>query len=140
MKHLENPQQLKRHWKIFFQIPFFLKNLEKFKKVFSITLKYCISSYSCCKNCSFFNLEIVANSNSCHNISIFYLINWNFASETIQGRKLYEEIQYLEKVFQERFFSWKTLGKQFERKYFSPSAKLIQMLNQSLQRPFVVSC
>ena len=26
-------------------------------------------------NYSFLNLEIVANSNSCHNISIFYLIN-----------------------------------------------------------------
>ena len=50
---------------------------------------------------SFLNLEIVANSNSCCNISIFYLINWFFAAETIQrketiqGRKLYEEIRYV---------------------------------------------
>ena len=27
-------------------------------------------------------------------ISIFYLINWIFAAETIQVRKLYEEIRY----------------------------------------------
>ena len=42
---------------------------------------------------SFLNLEIVENSNSCRNISISYLINWYFAAETIQGRKLYEEIR-----------------------------------------------
>ena len=36
----------------------------------------------------FLNFEFVENSNSCHNISIFYyLINWIFAAETIQGRK-----------------------------------------------------
>ena len=46
------------------------------------------------KQVSFFlNLEIIANSNSCRNISIFYLVNWIFAAETIQGRKLYEEIR-----------------------------------------------
>ena len=32
-----------------------------------------ISSYSFCKNYSFLNLEIVVNSNSCHNISFLYL-------------------------------------------------------------------
>ena len=31
----------------------------------------------------FLNFEIVVNSNSCCNISIFYLINWIFAAETI---------------------------------------------------------
>ena len=47
----------------------------------------------------FLNLKIVPNSNSCHNISIFYLLNklnfccGNYSREgTIQGRKLYEEI------------------------------------------------
>ena len=39
------------------------------------TQKYRISSYSFLRNYSFLNLEIVANSNSCRNISIFYLIN-----------------------------------------------------------------
>ena len=58
------------------------------------TLDYCISSYSFHRNYSFLNLEIVANSNICCIISILYLINWFFAAETIQGRKLYEEIQY----------------------------------------------
>ena len=51
---------------------------------------YCISSYSFRRNYSFLNLEIVANSNSCHNISIFYLINWILASETIWGNTVYE--------------------------------------------------
>ena len=37
--------------------------------------KYHISSYSFRGNYSFLNLEIGANSNSCRNISIFYLIN-----------------------------------------------------------------
>ena len=36
---------------------------------------YCISSKSFHGNYSFLNLEIVANSKCCHNISIFYLIN-----------------------------------------------------------------
>ena len=46
-------------------------------------------------------METVANSNSCRNISISYLINRNFAVDTIQGRKVfkggnyfYEEIRY----------------------------------------------
>ena len=64
------------------------------------------------RNYSFLDLEIVANSNSCRNISISYVVNWIFAAETIQGRKifkggiysrqeiiqgrkLYEEMQYL---------------------------------------------
>ena len=42
---------------------------------------YRISSW----NYSFLNLKIVVNSNSCRNISIFYLTNWIFAVETIQG-------------------------------------------------------
>ena len=36
----------------------------------------------------FFDSEIVTNSNSCRNISIFYLLNCSFAAETNQGRKL----------------------------------------------------
>ena len=46
---------------------------------------------------SFLNLEIVANSNSCRNISIFYLINWIFGTETIQGRKLFKGGNYMRK-------------------------------------------
>ena len=38
------------------------------------------SSYSFRGNYSFLNLEIVENSNSCCNISNFYLINWFFAA------------------------------------------------------------
>ena len=34
---------------------------------------------------SFLDLEIAANSTNCRNITIFYLINWIFAAETIQG-------------------------------------------------------
>ena len=34
---------------------------------------YCISSYSFRRNYSLLNLKIVANSNDCRNISIFYL-------------------------------------------------------------------
>ena len=66
----------------------------------SFRLGYRISSYSFRGNYSFFNLEIVVNSNSCCNISISYLINCisacgNYSrAETIQGRKLYEEIRY----------------------------------------------
>ena len=33
-------------------------------------------------------LQIVPNSNSCRNTSIFYFINWIFDAEPIQGRKL----------------------------------------------------
>ena len=47
------------------------------------------------KNYSFLNFEIVANLNSCRNISSFYLIIWNYSwEETIQGLKLHEEIWY----------------------------------------------
>ena len=56
---------------------------------------YRISSFSFRWNYSFLNLEIIANSNSCRNISILYLINWFLDAETIQGRKLYEEIRYV---------------------------------------------
>jgi hypothetical protein len=54
---------------------------------------YRISSYSFRGNYSFLNLEIVANSN----ISIFYLINWIFAAETIQERKLFKDGNYMRK-------------------------------------------
>jgi hypothetical protein len=54
----------------------------------------CISSYSIHGNYSFLNLEIVANSNSCHNI---YLIIWIFAVETIQGRKVFKGRNYMRK-------------------------------------------
>ena len=60
---------------------------------------YRISSYSFRGNYSFLNLKIVANSNSCRNISISYLRNLFFAAETIQGRKLYEEIRYFQHTF-----------------------------------------
>ena len=45
----------------------------------------------------FFNLEIIANSNSCRNISILYLINKIFAGETIQKRKVFKGGNYLRK-------------------------------------------
>ena len=55
---------------------------------------YRISSYNFCGNYSFYNLELVANLNSCHNISNSL---WIFdgktirENETFQGRKLFEE-------------------------------------------------
>ena len=43
----------------------------------------------------FFELDIVANSNSCRITYFnFYLINLIFAVETIEGRKLYEEMRH----------------------------------------------
>ena len=45
----------------------------------------------------FLNLDIVVNSNSCRNISFFHLINWIFAAETIQGRKLFKSGNYMRK-------------------------------------------
>ena len=46
----------------------------------------------------FLNLEIVENSNSCRKIQVFtYLMNWIFAAETIQGRKLFKSGNYLRK-------------------------------------------
>ena len=62
----------------------------------SLVCDYRISSYSFRRNYSFLNFEIVANSNS----SVFLLNKLNFCcgnysrEETIQGRKLYEEIRY----------------------------------------------
>ena len=66
-----------------------------FSHIFEISLliRYRISSYS------FLNIEIVANSNSCRTISIFLPIKLNFCcgnysrEETIEERKLCEEIQ-----------------------------------------------
>ena len=46
-----------------------------FKTILLCLSLYRISSYSFLENYSLLNLEIVANSNSCRNISIFYLIN-----------------------------------------------------------------
>ena len=55
-----------------------------------------IFGYSFHGNYSFLNLEIVANSSSCCNISILCLINRIFAAESIPGPKLNEVIQYLD--------------------------------------------
>ena len=54
-------------------------------------LIYCfrIFSFSFSRKLLFFILSIVANSNSCSSISIFYLIHWSFVEETMQGRKLH---------------------------------------------------
>ena len=41
------------------------------------------------ENYSFFNLKIIANLNSCHNISISYLIHWFFAAETIRWTTMF---------------------------------------------------
>ena len=41
------------------------------------------------------NFEILGNLIKGRNMSIFYLINGIFAAETIQGWKLYDEIQYV---------------------------------------------
>ena len=89
----------KRKWflaRIFFIYFLYISatTIEHEVQVKTLFVTYLISSYSFRRNCSFFNLEIVENSNSCRNISIFYLINWYFTAETIQGRKLYEEIWY----------------------------------------------
>ena len=43
------------------------------------------------------NLEIVENSNIVATNFIFYLINWIFASKTIQGRKLFKGRDYMGK-------------------------------------------
>ena len=53
----------------------------------SPSFEYRISSYSFRGNYSFLNLEIVANSNNCCNISIFYLINCgNYSREENYSR------------------------------------------------------
>ena len=44
---------------------------------------------------SFLHFETLANSNSCRNISIFYLINLLFEAETIQGWKLFKGRIYM---------------------------------------------
>ena len=50
---------------------------------------YCISESSFPRNHPFLNLDIVENLNSCQKFQFFiYLLNWNFAAETIQVRKL----------------------------------------------------
>ena len=59
-----------------------------------VQFQYRISSYSFCGNYSFLNSQIVANSNNCQNILIFYLINWISVAETIQGQKLCQEIRF----------------------------------------------
>ena len=58
---------------------------------------YRISANSFRGNYSFLNMEIVENSNSCRKFQFFYLINWNFAAETIQGRKQFKGKNYLRK-------------------------------------------
>ena len=50
-------------------------------------------------NFSFMNLEIVANSNSCRNTSIFYLINEIFAAETNHWEVLTAETNQWRKIF-----------------------------------------
>ena len=74
--------------------------LEDTKKV---KMHSCLSGKSCTLHTvvphihivsdSFLNMEIVANSNNCRNISIFYLINRIFAAEIIQEWKLQKEIR-----------------------------------------------
>ena len=44
-----------------------------------------------------FHPIVSANYNSCRSISIFYLINWSFAAEIIQGRKLFKGRNYIRK-------------------------------------------
>ena len=68
--------------------------------------EYCISSYSCRRNYSFLNLEIMPNLNSCRNISIFYLIHWIFAAKTIQGRKLFKGGNYMRQYGRLKKFHW----------------------------------
>ena len=75
-------------------------------KIFLLLITNClpISSYSFRENYSFLNLEIVANSNSFRDISIFYFVNWIFAVETIQGRKLFKGGSYMRKY--DNCFQW----------------------------------
>ena len=70
--------------------------LYKIRWIFGQKSTYRTSSYSFRGNYSFFNLEIVANSNS-FLISNFYLMNWIFAAESIQGRKLFKGGHYMRK-------------------------------------------
>ena len=101
INNLLNPVKEKSKYQIYKA-----SNIDCQKKIIAVgrgkISTYHISSYSFHRNYSFLNLEIVANSNSCRNISIFLLNKLNFCcrnysrEETIQGRKLYEEIQYME--------------------------------------------
>ena len=59
-----------------------------------IFFNYGISVNSLHGSYSFLNLLIVENLSQ---ISIFYLINWFFAAETIQGRKLFKGGNYMRK-------------------------------------------
>ena len=66
--------------------------------------KYRISENTFRRNYSSLNLEIVENSNSYRKFQFFYLINWIFAAETIQGRKLFKGRKYswnYSKLFQQ---------------------------------------
>ena len=89
--NLSKPKVLHRRSDIFVASVAISRPLAHLKNLF---IAYRISANSFRRNHSFLTLEIVANSNSCCNISIFYLINWIFAGETIQGRKLFAEIRY----------------------------------------------
>ena len=73
-----------------------------------------ISSYSFRKNYSFLNLEIVANSNSCRNIVIFYLINVIFAAEIIQGRKIFKSGNHMRKYSTQNWSGHVFLSKYFK--------------------------
>ena len=53
----------------------YLGNLNLILRAMQFQFRYRISSYSIYRYYSFLNLEIVANSNNCRNISIFCLIN-----------------------------------------------------------------
>ena len=85
--------QLKEPIAFLWLVFYFLKVL-KWNYVKVNKFDYCISSYSFRGNYSFFNLEIIANSNSCHNISNSY---WIFAGETIQGMKHFKVGNYVRK-------------------------------------------
>ena len=60
---------------------------------------YRISVNSFGGNYSFLSLWNEENSNSCRKFHFFYLINWIFAAETIQGRKLFNGGNYSRKDF-----------------------------------------
>ena len=68
-----------------YQIKWSKGNFPRFENQYWPAHMYRISSYSFHGNFSFFNLEIVAYSNSCRNISIFYLINWIFVWKLFKG-------------------------------------------------------
>ena len=79
-------------WKILFLWGSFEYLKEKLENAYSFTaFPHIVSA----ETFLFWIYEIGANSNSYRNISIFYLINRIFAVETIQRRKLYEEISTL---------------------------------------------